>query len=171
MPSTGTAPGLNKELVNGNSGQGSFAPKPEMSISVRQGAHCFYWIVALISVNLVFEILGSHVQRFTGLGVTAILDGTAQPSEISAMQVIVSFWVAAGFLLIGYLASEGKRVAFAAGMAAYAIDGALMVAAGEYVGAVFHALMLYAIYRGFATLGQLSSSETSNAASAAHAGK
>jgi hypothetical protein len=170
MPSTGTARGLAKAPASVNFQQGSHKPKPEVPVSVRQGAYCFNWIVALVSVNSVFEVLGSNVRHFTGLGAIAMIGRLAQSSGISVMQVIVSFWVAAGFLLIGYLASEGRKLAFAAGMAVYAADGALMVAAGDYLGAVFHALMLYGIYRGFTALGQWSNSEPSKAASAGHAG-
>lgn len=156
MPSAGTAPGLSKAAVNVTSHQGSHKLKPEVAVSARQGAHCFFWIVGLVALNSVFEILGSHVHRFTGLGLSEVV-ALAQPSGISVTQVIVTFWVACGLLLIGHLAAEGRKLAFAAGMAAYAADAALMVAVGDYLGAIFHGLMLYGIYRGFAALGQLNS--------------
>lgn len=173
MPNTGTAPGLAKATTHINPDRGSLKPKPELSIDVLQGARCFFWIAGLVCVNSVFEVLGSQVHRFTGFGlaeVVGVVGELEQPSGISVMPAIVSFWVAGGFLLLGYLALEGRKWAFAAGMAAYAVDAALMVAVGDYLGAVFHGLMLYGIYRGFVALGQSSSAGPSEVASAAHAG-
>jgi hypothetical protein len=169
MPTTGTAPALTKAPVSVNARQGSENPQLGISISVRQGARCFFWIGGLVILNSVFEILGSKVHRFTGLGVAEIMGGLTQFSEISILQAIVSFWLAGGLLLIGHLAAGGRKQAFAVGMAAYAVDGALMVAAGDYLGAIFHGLMLYGIYRGFAALGQSLSAKPSGVASAANA--
>jgi hypothetical protein len=171
MPSTGTAPGVSKAPASINSNQKSPELKSAVSLRVLQGAHCFYGIVALIIWNSLFTILGSHVHHFTELGVTAFLGGLAAPSGMgSAVQVIASGWLAAGFLALGYYAVKGEEWAFAVGMAAYAVDGALMVASGDFVAAAFHALALYAIYRGVAALGQPSSSKPSRVVSAAHAG-
>ncbi len=167
MPSTGTARALAKAPASADA-QEIHKPKPEVSVSVRQGAHCFFWIVGLVSLNAVFEIMGSQVHRFTGLGVTEIVGGLDHFSGIRVLRMVVSFWVAGGFLFLGYLASHGRKWAFAAGMAVYAVDAALMIAASDYSGAVFHGLMLYGIYRGFAALG--SGVERSEAASAAQAG-
>lgn len=137
---------------------------------MRRGAQCFFWIAALVSLNAVFTFLGSEVHLSTGLGVTAMLGRLAQPFGSSLVQVIVSFCLAGGFVALGYFAAEGRKWAFKLGMAAYAVDGALMVAANEYLGWVFHVLMLYAIYRGVAALDQPSSSKPSEVSSAAHAG-
>jgi len=87
-----------------------------------------------------------------------MIDRLAQPFGIT-MQVIVSGCLAVGFLSLSYFAAKRQRWAFGVGMVAYAIDWALMVAASEYLGAVFHALMLYGIYCGFAALGQSSNSK------------
>jgi hypothetical protein len=172
MSSTGTAPA---RAIRGpasvNSDHRGFEPKPVVPARVREGAHWFFWIVALATMNSVFIIFGSHIHRVTGLGVGAVMDKFAQPSGSGkAMQVIVSGWMSAGFLFLGYCAAEGRKWAFAVGMAAYAVDGALAVAAGDYLGAVFHVGMLYAISRGFAALGRPSGSEPSDVASAGLAG-
>jgi hypothetical protein len=166
MPSAGAARALVKAPASTGAGRGVHQPKPAVSIAVRQGAHCFFWVVGLVGLNAVFEIMGSQVHRFTGLGVSAIMGRWT--SGISIMQMIVTLWVASGFLFLGYLAVQGQKWAFVVGMAAYAVDAALMVAAGDNLGALFHALMLYGIYRGLAALGpEIERSET---ASAAYAG-
>lgn len=173
MPSTGTAPGLAKAATHINPDRGILKPKPALSVDVLQGARCFFWIAGLVCVNSVFEVLGSQIHRFTGFGVAEVVGVVGelnQLSGISVVQAIVSFWVAGGFLLLGCLALEGRRWAFAAGMAAYAVDAALMVAVGEYLGAIFHGLMLYGMYRGLVALSQSSSVERSESASVAHVG-
>jgi len=171
MPGTGTAPAFTTEAASIDSDHESVTPKAGVPARVREGARWFFWIVGLATMNSLFTIMGSHVQRFTGFGVAAMMGRFFQPSASSGvMQVIVSGWFAAGLLFIGYCAAEGQKWAFAVGMAAYAVDGALLVALGDYLSAIVHAVMLYLIYRGFADLGQSASSEPSDAAAAAHAG-
>jgi len=170
MPSTGIAPGVSKTPASIHSNQKNLEAKPQASVRVFEGAHCFYWIAGLVIWDSLFTILGSHVHHFSELGAAGII-GSAQASATSgAVHVIVSCWLAAGFLSLGYYAAKGQEWAYAVGMAAYVVDGALMVAVGNSTGAVFHALVLYAIYRGFAALGQPSGSRHSEVASAAHAG-
>ncbi len=171
MPSTGTAPGVSKTPASVNSNQRSFASTPEVLPRVLQGAHCFYWIVGLVVWNSLFTILGSHLHRFTELGVAIIAGSLTQASGIgNVVQVIVGGWAAAGFLVLGYYATEGQEWAFSVGIAAYAVDGALMVAGGDFIASTFHAVVLYVFYRGFAALGKTSGSKASEPAAAAYAG-
>src|SRR5271163_797661 len=135
------------------------AHTPEVPARVREGAAWFFWIVGLATMNSLFIIAGSHIHRFTGFGVSAIAGS-------GVMQVIVSGWFAAGLLFLGYCAAEGQKWAFVTGMAAYSVDGALLVGSGDYLSAVLHAVMLYLIYRGFSALGQAQGSKLSDAASA-----
>ncbi len=67
------------------------------------------------------------------------------------------------------LKKQGRKWAFAVGMLAYAVDGALLVAAGDYVSAALHAGILFAIYRRFAALGESAGSESREIAAAASA--
>ena len=46
-------------------------PVPEQ---VRQAAHWFFWIVAVTAMDSVLVLLGGHIHRFTGLGVTAVVN-------------------------------------------------------------------------------------------------
>jgi hypothetical protein len=171
MSSTGTAPARISTAPASVDSDHGLEPKPAVPARVREGAHWFFWIVALVTMNSVFIIFGSHIHRFTGLGVTAMMDKLVQPSGSGkATHVIVSGWMSAGFLFLGYCAAEGRKWAFAVGMTAYAVDGALAVAAGDYMNAVFHVGMLYAISRGFAALDRPSGSEPSDVASAGLAG-
>jgi len=171
MPTTGTAPArVFTGAESANSVYTRTAPKPEVPVRVREGANWFFCIVGLVALDSVFTIFGSHLFRFAGLGITAIVDGLASRSQSTAvMHVIVNGWVAGALLFTGYFAIEGQKAAFAVGMAAYAVDAALLVAAHDYVSVAFHALMLVAIFRGFTAFGQ-SGSQPSNSTSVAHAG-
>ena len=116
MPGAGTTPGVSKTPASVNSNQRSFASTPEVLPRVLQGAHCFYWIVGLVVWNSLFTILGSHLHRFTELGVAIIAGSLTQASGIgNVVQVIVGGWAAAGFLVLGYYATEGQEWAFHVG--------------------------------------------------------
>jgi hypothetical protein len=163
MPTTGTVPArISAARASINPDHVNIEPKLAVPARVREGAQFFFWIVALAGINSVFAITGSHIHHFTGFGVTAMIGSLVQ-------QLIVNGWMAGGFLILGFCAAEGRKWAFAAGMLVYAVDGALLVAAGDYVSAAVHAGILFAIYRGFAALGESSGSEPYRVASVAHA--
>jgi hypothetical protein len=172
MESTGTAPARVLTVgANENSRREGSAPQPAIPASVAAGAQWFFWIVGLTGMDSVLTGLGSHVHRFTGLGITALVSRLAAHSgSDAALHLIVNGWMAIGFLFLGYCALEGRKWAFALGMAVYTADAAMLAAAGDYLSVAFHAIILAAIFRGFAALRRLVSSEPSNAASAAHAG-
>ncbi len=146
------------------------APQPAIPASVRAGARWFFWIVGLTVVDSILTAMGSHLHRFTGLGITALIDEFANHSGRGELQIIVDGWVTVGFLYCGYCALEGRKWAFLLGMAAYAVDSAMLAAAGNYLSFAFHAIIFAAIFRGFAALRRVASSEPSNAAASAHAG-
>ena len=124
MPITGTAPArVFTDAESVNSVYTRTAPKPEVPARVREGANWFFCIVGLVALDSVFTIFGSHLFRFAGLGITAIVDGLASRSQSTAvMHVIVNGWVAGALLFTGYFAKEGQKAAFAVGMAAYAVE-------------------------------------------------
>jgi hypothetical protein len=129
MPSIGTAPArVLTGLANVNSDYESAGPKPAVPARMIDGAHWFFWVVGLVCIDSLFTILGSHLHRFTGFGVTAIFDSLAKESGSSgAVHVIVNGWIAAGFLFLAYCAAEGQKWAFAVGTAAYALDAAMLL--------------------------------------------
>ena len=172
MESTGTAPArVLTVAANNNSRREVSAPPPAIPASVRAGAQWFFWIVSLIGMDSVLTGFGSHLHRFTGLGITDLLSGLANHSgSDAALHLVVNGWMAIGFLFLGYCALEGRKWAFVLGMAAYAVDATMLAAAGDYLSVAFHAIIFAAIFRGFAALRRVASSEPSEAVSAAHAG-
>jgi hypothetical protein len=165
MPSTGTAAArVSTAGASIYSAHGSVAAKPEVPARVREGARWFFWIVGLIFADSVLVTLGSGLHRFTGLGMTTLMDGLGKAGSSATLHVIVNGWVATAFLFLGYCAAEGHRSAFIIGLTAYAVDGAILVGSNDYLSVVLHAFILVAIFRGFAAVSRGLNSEPSGAA-------
>jgi hypothetical protein len=165
MPSTGTAAArVSTAGASIYSAHGSVAAKPEVPARVREGARWFFWIVGLIFADSVLVTLGSGLHRFTGLGMTTLMDGLGKAGSSATLLVIVNGWVATAFLFLGYCAAEGHKSAFIVGLTAYAVDGAILVGSNDYLSVVLHAFILVAIFRGFAAVSRGLNSEPSGAA-------
>ena len=117
MESTGTAQARVLTVgANDNSRREASAPQPSIPASVRNGSHWFFWIVAAISMNSMFTIMGSHIHRFTGFGITAMIDTLAHQSGIStAMHVIVNGWLAGVLSSPRRLRRRGAKVGLCCG--------------------------------------------------------
>jgi len=165
MPSTGTAAArVSTERASTHPAHSGVDPKPEGQARVRAGARWFFWIVALIFADSVLVTFGSNVHRFTGLGLTALVDGLGKADGTATLHVIVNGWVATAFLFLGYCAADGHKWAFILGLAAYAVDAAILVGSYHYLGVALHTLILVAILRGFAAMSRGLNSEPSGAA-------
>jgi hypothetical protein len=131
-------------------------PETTVALHVREAAHWFFWVVAVIAMDSLFMILGSQIQRFTGLGITALVDRFTGVSSVA--HVMANLWLGTPFLFLGFWALEGERTAFTIGLALCACDTALLVAAHDYFSIPFHAFVLYQLYGGYAALGRSLSS-------------
>jgi hypothetical protein len=99
--------------------------------------------------------MGSHLRHLTRFGVVAMIESLARSSDsIGRIHLLVNGGLAAVLLIVGSCAAEGHKWAFVVGMVAFFIDGALLVAAGDYLGAAFHIPILYGIYLGLDALTQ-----------------
>jgi hypothetical protein len=155
MPSAGTsparvapAPSHSEAPQPGAQGDVTLAPR------VREAAHWFFWTVAVSALDTLFVILGSQVHRFTGYGVSALADRLSGSSPF--LHVLANGWTGAIILFFGFWALEGKKQAFTIGMAVYACDAVLLLVARDYFSILFHALVLYQLYRGYAALSSVS---------------
>jgi hypothetical protein len=131
-------------------------PEKTVAPHVREAAQWFFWVVAVTAMDSVFVILGSQIHRFTGLGVTALVDRFTAVNPVA--HVIANGWLATPLLFLGFWALEGERTAFTIGLSLYACDLALLAVAHDYFSIPFHAFILYQLYRGFAALGRSSNS-------------
>jgi len=131
-------------------------PEKTVAPHVREAAQWFFWVVAVTAMDSVFVILGSQIHRFTGLGVTALVDRLTGVNPIA--HVMANGWLATPLLFLGFWALEGERTAFTIGLSLYACDLVLLAMAHDYFSIPFHVFVLYQLYRGFAALGRSSSS-------------
>ena len=119
--------------------------------TVRTGAHWFYWVAALSLINSVVFLFGGGISFLAGLAVTQILDGVSAhlgmfgPYFNLGLDLVLAFFVC-GF---GYLAARGSKTALIVGMVLYALDGAIFLLVSAFAPALFHAFVLYQIYKGW----------------------
>jgi hypothetical protein len=60
------------------------------------------------------------------------------------------------FVVFGYLSKKGYHWAFVIGMVIYLLDGLLLLLVSDYLGAAFHAYVLFRLYQGLAASRKLS---------------
>jgi hypothetical protein len=70
--------------------------------------------------------------------------------QASSCDLVINGFVAGLFCLFGSCASKAQKWAFLVGMALYALDGILLLAARDILSVGFHAYVLFCIYRGLA---------------------
>lgn len=121
-----------------------------------RSANWFYWIAGLSLLNTVVAILGSSWSFIIGLGFTSVLTAALQSPALDQMhsQVmtllvwILCFLIVGLFALCGWLARRPSVVAFAVGIFAFAMDALIFVFAGDVLGMLLHAYVLFALGQG-----------------------
>lgn len=115
----------------------------------RSGALWFFWVAALTVVNSVAALAGQPWRFIVGLGITQVADAlAARTGHGVAVVALVDAAFVGGFVLLGRFARQGRRWAFALGAAFYAVDGLIFVAARDWIGVAFHALVVVMTLRG-----------------------
>jgi hypothetical protein len=129
----------------------------EQRPAIESAASWFYWIAGLTLVNAVVSAFGSDWAFMIGSGVSMIISALAgslsEGASDSIMPTVllsaVNLALIAGIVWCGRTARRPSVSAFAIGGVLYALDGLLVLFIGDYLGAAFHALALYFIWRGF----------------------
>jgi len=119
-------------------GRGRGIPRAARVRALGQGAGAVYVVAALILVGAALA-LASHDPGviIIGLGLTR-----ADPAGG------VALGLAAGFLLVGLLAQHGRLWPFAIGVAVYALDGLIVLAAHDWAAVAIHTVVLVMMVRG-----------------------
>jgi hypothetical protein len=152
-PEYGAPPG-----ADARAGASTFNPVAEFPSDVKDrilsSANWFFWIAALSLINSAIAHSGSDRHFILGLGITAVADAIALQFGGSGVGIALVFDVmaASAFVAIGLLARRMWLWPFVVGMAAYALDGALLVFAEDYLSAAFHGYALFCIFLGFNAL-------------------
>jgi uncharacterized protein DUF4339 len=124
---------------------------PATLAQLKSSASWFYWIAALSLINSVSAFGGLGFRFIVGLGITQVFDsvgaGLSRGGNVVALGLDL---LAAGvFVLFGFFAHKAQTWAFLAGMVLFALDGALLFVAQDWIGVAFHAFVLYMLFRGF----------------------
>jgi len=127
---------------------------------LNSAASWFYVLAALSVVNSLIATFGGTLRFIFGLGITSVVDAIVAGANVGTVGSIVSlvFTVAmAGlFAIFGFLSRKGYHWAFIVGMVIYLLDGLLLLLPGDYLGAAFHAYVLFRLFQGLAASRKLS---------------
>jgi len=143
--------------------QGATAqPIAVAAAQLRSGASWFYWIAGLSLINSVAALTGQSWRFFVGLGITQVFDELALKMGSSGKIVafILDLLVAGMFVLFGVFAHKAHLWEFILGMVLFALDGLIFVLAHDWIGAGFHAFVLFFFFRGFTACRTLKASAT-----------
>ncbi len=157
--SAGTAPAQISERAQQVSERQAVS-KMVTAARVRSSAKWFYWIAGLSMINSLASISGGNLHFVVGLGITTVVDAMAKQvgNMGTVLDIVINSFVAGVFVLFGYLGCKAQKWAFLVGMGLYALDGLLLLGAKDYLSVAFHAYALFAIYRGFSIVDQISES-------------
>ena len=135
----------------------SYAPA-ELARAVRGSANLFWWIAGLSLVNTVGTLFGQQFVMVMGLGIGQVIDavfvhGLGEAGAFATgLHLLMSAVVAGIFIAIGWAARRPSLPAFVVGIVLYALDAALLAVLGDWVSVGFHALALFFLWGGVATL-------------------
>jgi hypothetical protein len=122
----------------------------------RIGACWFYWVAGVSLVNTAVALAGQHRRFIIGLGATQVAnDLAARTGRGWTAAILLDVLLIGGFVLLGYLALQGRHWAFPVGVGAYALDGVIFLAARHWVGLGFHVFVTIMIWKGFQAARQL----------------
>jgi hypothetical protein len=127
----------------------------------RIGARWFYLIAAVSLINTVVALAGQHWRFIIGLGTTQLANALAlRNGRVWAPALLLDLLLIGGFVLLGYLALQGRPWAFAVGFAVYALDGLIFLAARHWIGLGFHVFVLVMVFKGLQAARQLDAVRT-----------
>lgn len=121
----------------------------------KSGARWFFWIAGLSVVTSLLSLTGSNIAFFLSLGSTQVIDGVARglAEELGDSARIVAFvfdvLIAGVFGLIGWFAVKRQMWSFVVGMILFALDALILLVFQVWISLIFHALVIYWIFRGY----------------------
>ena len=121
----------------------------------KSGARWFFWIAGLSVVTSLISLWGGAYAFFLSLGTTQVIDGFAKGlatelgDSVRVIGLVLDIFVAGMFVLIGWIALKRQLWAFVVGMALFAVDAFILLAFQLWISFIFHALVIFWIFRGY----------------------
>lgn len=142
--------------------------------AINNGANWFYWIAGLSAINAIVALAGSAWGFGLGLGITQLLAGigsavTGAPDsaavaaagvttdaaiiESVSTGVVIFCWAGVVALIgffawLGYAARRPSFRLFLTGFILYALDTAVFIIAGDWIGLLLHGVALFFLFNG-----------------------
>jgi hypothetical protein len=130
----------------------------EKTNRARHAASWFYVIAAMSLINSLLSVYQANASFLAGLGVSQLIEAaslalreSANPRSsvvILGAGLMLNVVVSAAFALFGLLASRGSRRAFVVGMVIFGLDTVLVLWFRDYVGIVYHLIVLHLLFSG-----------------------
>jgi len=121
----------------------------------RSGARWFFWIAGLSVVTSLLSLSGSNIAFFLSLGTTQVIDAFARglATELGdgtkVVALILDVLIAGVFAVIGWFALKRHLWSFILGMILFALDALILMAFQIWISFVFHALVIFWIFKGY----------------------
>jgi hypothetical protein len=114
------------------------------------GGRWFYWIAGLSLITSLIALTGNGWGFLVSLGVTQVASAIGANAGDAAKVIAVIFVVLATGLFAGFGVLAAKRYvwAFVLGIVLYALDGLIFVLIQNWIGLVFHGLVVYWLIMG-----------------------
>lgn len=137
------------------------AETAELTQQLNSATSWFYVLAGLSIINSLIAVFGGTIHFIFGLGITGVVDAIVLALQAEALGKVIglmfSIAIAGLFVIFGFLARKRMHWIYLVGMGVYLLDGLLLLAFGDYLGAAFHAYVLFRLYQGLAASRQLSS--------------
>ena len=121
----------------------------------KSGARWFFWIAGLSVVTSLISLWGGGYAFFLSLGTTQVIDGFAKGlatelgDSVRIVGLVLDIFVAGMCALIGWFALKRQLWAFVVGLALFAVDALILLAFQVWISFIFHALVIFWIFRGY----------------------
>jgi hypothetical protein len=152
-------------LNNADSSQINLTQKRLLHESrIRNGTNWFYWIGGLSILNTLVYFFGGSFTFVIGLGATQFVDGFMYAlakdlgegyDSVRFIGLAIDFVIAGIFLLFGFLGRKRRLWPVIVGIVLYALDGVLLLAFQDFIGAGFHVIALLSIAKSIKSINEL----------------
>jgi hypothetical protein len=133
----------------------------QLTQRANSGARWFFWIAALSLITSLIMLSGSNWRFILSLGITQLITEIANAASVdlgnvgTAIASVFDLLAAGVFAGLGVLAGKKHLWAYVVGMILFGLDALIFILGQDWIGIIFHLLVIYWIFRGFSACRQL----------------